>query len=309
MKSSIYILVILVFCFFTCGNGTNSNSLENNLSQKSLDPIWYEGKAEISSYELLQNRYNGIHEGEAVLIFVTEPFLSDKQVKNDSGRSENSVSVLKNNQIRRFTTGIYDYSIFTSTFTDATQLNTYKVTNSSQDWCGQSYSQLNQIKGGYRFELRSYFESEGDQQTEIKDGILEDALFNLLRIDPKQLPIGEFKIIPASHVARLLHKPMKAIKAIGSLKSYENDDMNGNNLKVYSIEMPSLQRELEIIYDASTTTNEIVGWKDSSPSVFDNIVRTTTAKRKTLLWSPYWGLNSPSDTLERNNLQLKGFGH
>ena len=306
MRSSIYITILFTFSLFTCGNNS-SNIVSQNSNSASLDPIWFEGNAEISSFELQQNRYNSIHKGEAVLIFVTEPFLTDKQVKNDSGKSKNSVSILKNNQIRRFTTGIYDYSIFTSIFTDPENLNTYKVSNSSQDWCGQTFSQINKSDQGYQFQLHSYFEFEGDQKVDIEQAVLEDELYNLIRINEKNLPIGAFKIILASHTARLLHKSMNPVDAIGTLETYKGTDMEGQSLKAYKVVMPSLQRELEIIYDAQSKTNEIVGWKDSSPSVFDNTVRTTIAKRKNIIWSPYWNLNHANDIADRKKLLLKDF--
>ncbi len=76
---------------------------------------WYAGQAELSRYELQQNRYDDTHPGEAVLVFVTEDFLPVQQVKMEGGQTkETAKSVLKMNQMRRFTTGIYDYSINTS---------------------------------------------------------------------------------------------------------------------------------------------------------------------------------------------------
>ena len=51
------------------------------------------------------------------MIFVTEDFLTEKQVKNDHYKNPKSVSILKNNQISKFPTGIYDYSIMKSVFT------------------------------------------------------------------------------------------------------------------------------------------------------------------------------------------------
>lgn len=301
---------LLILGLISCLGSEDSSppaKVSNELSIAQLDPIWYSGKAELSTYDLKQNRYDGIHDGEAVMIFVTEPFNTKKQVKNESGTNKNSASTLKNNQIRRFTTGIYDYSIFTSIFTDANDANTYKVTNSSQDWCGQSYSQLNKTKRGYQYELRSYFESEGDQNIEVLDAILEDELYNYIRLDETLLPKGSFKILIASHVARLLHQPFKAIEATGSIQDYENKDMKGQKLKSYKIQMPSLQRSLEIIYDSATSTNEIVGWKDSSPSVFDQKIRTTTATRKEVIWSAYWSQNGVHDTEDREKLLLSNY--
>jgi len=58
-----------------------------------LDDYWYQGKAEISSYQLEQARYSDVHPGEAVLVFVTEDFLTDKQVKNDNYTNKNSALI------------------------------------------------------------------------------------------------------------------------------------------------------------------------------------------------------------------------
>ena len=71
---------------------------------------WYAGKAEITSYKLEQARYGELRNGKAVLIYVTEPFSADKQVKADQNAPSN-ISVLKLNSTKKFLTGIYPYSI------------------------------------------------------------------------------------------------------------------------------------------------------------------------------------------------------
>jgi len=42
---------------------------------------WFDGYAEINSYALNQSRYGEQRNGSAVLIYVTEDFLADEQVK------------------------------------------------------------------------------------------------------------------------------------------------------------------------------------------------------------------------------------
>ncbi len=165
--------------FIACDDNPNKEILLANLdirihkakeNKNVLSQKWYQGKAEISSFELQQNRYNNIHDGEMVMIFVTEDFLTDKQVKNDNYSSSKSTKIIKNNRIRKFTTGIYDYSIYTSIFTDVgshDDINTLKVSMSSQDWCGQSFSQINNIGNQNRISSYSYFENEGDQVEKI----------------------------------------------------------------------------------------------------------------------------------------------
>lgn len=125
---------------------------------------WFQGKAEISSFDLVQYRYGEAREGEAVLIFVTEDFSRKKQVKLDepekAGRDK--MSVLKMNQTRDFVTGIYPYHMMLSAFTP-TQEKSYglKFTASSQEWCGQTFTQLNKNgEASYQGKLFSYFEHD-----------------------------------------------------------------------------------------------------------------------------------------------------
>ncbi|MFB1021425.1 MAG: hypothetical protein QMC40_01535 [Vicingaceae bacterium] len=51
---------------------------------------WEDGKAEIAVYDLVQNRYNGLHPGKLVSVFVLEDFITDKHVKNERYISKSS---------------------------------------------------------------------------------------------------------------------------------------------------------------------------------------------------------------------------
>ena len=67
-------------------------------SWPQVEQAWA-GAAEVSRYELKQGRYGEIQEGEATLIFVREPFLKERQVKDESGKGE--FQVLKMNFLTR----------------------------------------------------------------------------------------------------------------------------------------------------------------------------------------------------------------
>jgi hypothetical protein len=272
-----------------------------------LSKYWYEGKAEISRYELQQNRYRDVHPGEAVLIFVTEDFLTDKQVKNDNYTNPNSVPILKTNMMRTFPTGVYNYSIMTSVFTPvgkAEYPNTLKVTTSAQDWCGHAYMQLNLEKDGYRSTVHSYFENEADSETKVPVRILEDELFNRIRINPDKLPVGEHEVLPGTVITRLRHLPFAPLKAQLALSDYTGSDFEGENLKSYTIEYPTLNRVLEIVFE-NTSPYDIAGWKDSYPSAFDRKVRTTIAKKTHQVKQAYWSKNSLEDMELRARLGLE----
>lgn len=263
----------------------------------SLDAYWYQGKAELNVYELEQNRYQGIHPGEVLLIFVSEDFLTDKQVKNDNYQNKNSTPILKTNAICRFTTGLYDYSMMTSVFTPvktSAHSRTMKVTNSSQDWCGQSLSQINLLEGAYRHQLFSYFENEGDQDIKVSADILEDEIWNRVRQLGRDLPTGEFRIIPSMNYLRLRHQPYQAYQANVRIQAYNADDFSGEELIQYTISYPALNRKLTIVFE-DESPYKIVGWQDTYPSAFDGKPRTSTARLKNTVLKKYWNMNADTD--------------
>ena len=271
-----------------------------------LDDYWYQGKAEVTSYELTQNRYQDEHPGTAVMIFVSEDFLSDIQVKNDNYTNPNSIKVIKNNRIKKFTTGIYDYSMMTSVFTKTDRDNipfSLKVTSSSQEWCGQTYHQINLKGNKFKSTLHSYFESEADDVRTENVTILEDELFNLIRINPDLLPKGEFVITPSLDNLRLRHKPFEPLKAMGSVKENDNPLFKDSGILEYKLSYPNESREVNIYFNKAKPY-KIVGWTDAYPSMFDGKLRTTTAIKKAELFIPYWQQNKLEDAEMRTLLGI-----
>ncbi len=319
MKNKLILLSILGLCLFvSCEtpNGEdstfaiiNTTSATKSITEDTkLDDYWYQGKAEINSYKLEQVRYSDVHPGEAVLVFVTEDFLTDKQVKNDNYTNKNSTAILKNNFLRKFTTGIYDYSIMTSIFTP-TETNkfpkTQKITISSQDWCGQSFMQINQQKNKYKVSLRSYFESEGDKDFTIDGAMLEDEIFNRIRINPDKLPTGKTQLIPSTTIVRLMHLDMKPMEVVISKAGYKGDEFEGNNLMTYEIDYPALKRKLNIVYQKEAPYI-IEGWTDSYTALSRQKMTTKATRKKTIL-SPYWQQHGVKDVRLRKDLELTTF--
>lgn len=277
----------------------NSNEVESK--------YWNDGKAEVAVYDLEQNRYKDINQGQLLSIFVREDFLYDRQVKNDHYRDKKSTPILKNIQTRKFPTGLYDYSMFSSAFTPLDRKKypkTLKVSGSIQEWCGTTYSQLNYKNGAYVSTLHSYFESEGDRTDRISDGYSEDGLYNVLRMNPNMLPTGELDLIPTINVLRLKHLESKTYKSVATLRIYEGQEFQGDDLKEYYISTPALSRELNIIFEAKAPYR-IVGWTDSYPSAFDQQIRTTKATLTKVDRIAYWKLNSLQDEALRQEFGLK----
>ena len=277
------------------------NLAENNQWKK----LWYDGKAEINVYETDQARYSDIHPGTTVLIFVTEDFLTEKQVKNETHSGDASTSVLKTNLIRKFNTGIYDYSIMTSTFTpvDHEQYpNTLKVSLSSQDWCGQSFMQLNLENDEYQVSQYSYFEEEGDRQYNIEASLSEDELFNQIRFNPEILPTGNKKMLPSLAFSRLKHIEFKPYPVEISRAKYTETGFEGDQPQNYKVYFPDFDRTIEIIYEADFPF-DILGWKDTYP-VLSGKKLTSTFKRISSERVAYWSKHDASDSELRNKIGL-----
>ncbi|MEM9990778.1 MAG: hypothetical protein AAF738_03385 [Bacteroidota bacterium] len=257
---------------------------------------WYGGKAEINSYKLEQARYGEMRDGEAVLVFVSEPFSKSKQVKLDNPNSKkDKLPVLKMNALRKFNTGIYDYSIMRSVFTPI-QLEQYpktvKLNMSSQEWCGQVYTQYNLLdKNKYRVSGLSYFESEGDEDFEVTAALLEDELFNRIRLQADALHKGDFDLIPSLIYSRLLHKPMRPTRVRASIKEIENG-------KRYVVEYLHQERTLTIDFE-DTFPYKILGWTEEDGG------QRTTARLQETMNSAYWSQNANRFEYLRKDLGLE----
>lgn len=264
------------------------------------------GQAEVNVYDLKQNRYNDVRQGNLTAIWVTEPFLLDKQVKNESNTSKNTTDVLKNIRIKKFNTGVYDYTISMSLFTPINRKqfpNTPKVSCSSLEWCGQTFSQLNLKGDQYTSTLFSYFEQEGDNENKVNASLLEDELYSLIRMDASLLPEGSIELIPSLSYLRLIHKETKAYKATAKVNKYEGGTFKGEELKEYVLSYPSLRRSLKIIFESSFP-HQIVGWTDEYPSVFDQKIRSTVVTLKETRMLDYWNMHGVEDEGLRKELGL-----
>ncbi len=278
--------------------GCNGDITEKNLYPErqlstNFKTYWFAGEAEITSYELEQSRYGESREGIAVLIYVTEDFVPELQVKADARNDEN-IPVLKLNATKNFITGIYPYSIMESTFFPLEgNSHALKITASIQEWCGQVYMQLNNRKG-FEVVSHSYFQQEADQEMSLSKTYLENELWTQLRVDPNQLPVGQFEMIPAMEHIRLAHIDIKAYLAFGEF-------FQDGKWSVYQIRYPELQRELRIWHEPNFPFN-IEKWEEITNR--NGKEYKTTATKMAQIKSAYWNKNSNKDLPLRDNLNL-----
>lgn len=267
-----------------------SNAVKNRDLTQDFKDYWYRGTAELTSYRLSQERYGELHDGTAVMVFVTEDFLPEIQVKANQ-RSEATVPVLKMNQVKKFTTGIYPYSVMTSTFSPLHHTgHAIKVSNSIQEWCGHFYGQLNNRKL-YEVSTHSYFEGEADQLFSLEKTWLENEIFNLIRIHPEELPTGKINIIPGFEYTRMNHKELKSHNASASVQQ-------GDSISIYTLTYPDLKRELAI-YFHSDFPYEIERWEETHANGLKS-----TAEKLRRIKSAYWGQHSKQFEYLRDSLLL-----
>ena len=243
---------------------------------------WFDGHAEISSYALSQSRYGENREGTAVLLFVTEDFLKKEQVKANQ-KSKETLPVLKLNRTKKFLTGIYPYSIMSSSFSQLrTPQAVIKNSASIQEWCGQSYLQMNVNEEKINITSHSYFEGEADQNFNLEKNLTEDELWNLIRLKPQALPQGKLMLIPSLESSRMNHEKIEAYRANSSIEINEKHT-------IYTIAYPLLKRYLAIKF-LNDFPRTIEGWVQQT--IKNGKELTSTAKRIHTERRQYWNENN-----------------
>lgn len=266
---------------------------------------YLKGKAEVSSYRLNQARYGELHGGRAVLVFVTEDFSLSKQVKLDHPDriSDDRVTILKLNYVKKFLTGLYPYSMLLSVYTPldlANHPHTLKSVATTQEWCGNVFTQMNFRNDGYRYQLNSYFESEGDEVRQLPGVLLEDEIWNRIRLTPSDLPIGSVRIIPGMLSSRLRHISLEAEQARITLGPAKKDGVLD-----YQIDYPDSRRKLIISFERHFP-HKIVAWEESHISGWGKKAKrlTTTARLEKSILIDYWNHHEDKDRILRRALDL-----
>lgn len=266
--------------FFSC-----TTSGREGVDEAKFSKYWYQGKAEINVFDLQQSRYGEVRSGKAVMIFVTEDFSKSKQVKldNPQDRPSDAQKVIKLNMTREFVTGVYPYHTMLSVFTPVyDEVKAPKLTASVTEWCGQSFTQLNFKNGNYQAKLFSYFESEGDGEAKI-NAIAEEEIFNLIRLNPELVPMGNQKVIPSLIFQRFAHIPLKAEQATLSKKSI------GSNQAEIEVVYDEIGRKLSVRYQEFFPF-EILSFRETWTKT-NGEQEITTATRTSMQMMDYWNKN------------------
>ena len=257
---------------------------------------WSDGRAEMSSYRGTVARYGAPRPAELVLIYVTEPLDRETLIKDDDAPPGQRVNVIKLNAALRFQTGIYPYSILTSTFApvDAYYPERFapvKITMSAQEWCGHVFAGVWPGAGSFLSRGLSYFASEGerDESIEVPAGALyEDALpIQLRELDGPFAGGGDWEgtLVPSLWRARRDHTALRPIAATIT-RAREGD------VTRFTLRAGDYERVFEV---EATGARRILGWATNEGESMRVVATDRLA---------YWELNQVGEESARERIGL-----
>jgi hypothetical protein len=269
---------------------------------------WHDGKAELDGYRYTLTRYGQLRRGQAVTVYVTEPFSRSKNVKvNDASRNPaDTFDVLKLNLVRDFQTGIYDYNTMSSLFVRSADFDPVKVSFSSTEWCGNVYEELRITPRLISQTLASYFEDESGTRQERRPpgGILEEDLFVRLRgLGGAYLAPGTRRTVPflpGAFRRRLTHAPLKWESAtIERLAEPQTVSVPAGRFPttVYSVALASGPRGLFFV--ESAYPHRVVHWEWTQAADGDDSGELAGSQRL-----EYWKLHNVGDQQYLRDLGL-----
>jgi len=270
---------------------------------------WGDGKAELSSYKTQTQRYGELREGHAVLIFVTEDLSRTTRLKVESNDipPTDRVPVLKLNHVVKFTTGIYDYSLLTSTFSSIEAelgrppFQPLKISFSAQEWCGQVFQMLLPQRDRVEFTLHSYFEKEGDQKRSLTlppNAAFEDNFLIWIReLKGEVLAVGqrrELQIFPSAWLLRSTHREAAFLPGAIVKEAEEGVKLAEGTLPAWRWRWQIGNRS-ETCWVEQAHPHRILKWQSSDGG---------TGELLKTLRVPYWQLHGNDDLPYRTQLGL-----
>jgi len=145
--------------------------------------LWDDGQAEVAIYDATMEIYGKSRPFEYVYILVKEEFNKAYRVKTDDYGRDDLYSVMKINKFSRVETLAYPYHFLTSLFIHRDNPESmHKLSQTSQEWCGNTSKQFLEKGNKYQYDYMSYFDEEGSGRAKIEKGPwFEDQLSYTLR--------------------------------------------------------------------------------------------------------------------------------
>ena len=151
--------------------------------QWAMNKYWEDGLAEVATYDGERVVYKKKRQFEYTLITVKEEFNAEFNVKTNDYQRADLFPVMKVNAFCQIPADQYPYHYLTSLFFRRDQpVALYKMTTSSQEWCGNTFKAILDDGVNLKESYNSYWDQQGTGSRELRrDVLLEDALPYTLR--------------------------------------------------------------------------------------------------------------------------------
>lgn len=151
--------------------------------QWAMNKYWEDGLAEVATYDAERTVYKKKRPFEYTLITVKEEFNQQFNVKTDDYKRDDLFPVMKVNAFCQIPADNYPYHYLTSLFFRRDQpVALYKMTSSSQEWCGNTFKAIVDDGVNFKESFNSYWDQQGVGSRDLRrDVLLEDALPYTLR--------------------------------------------------------------------------------------------------------------------------------
>jgi hypothetical protein len=188
-----YVSLMLFVVLFSSCKGENTPNTKTATKQPEFakyfnkewanNKFWYDGLAEVAVYKAQRKIYNKVRDFDYTYITVAEDFNKAFTVKTDDYNRKDLFKVMKVNAFCNIQTDNYPYHFLTSMFLNFnTPWAITKMTNGSQEWCGNTFKEYIATDKNIAFTYHSYWDNEGDGKKEMDSNILfEDQLNYTLR--------------------------------------------------------------------------------------------------------------------------------
>ncbi len=205
----------------------------------AMNDLWEDGKAEVAIYDAERVVYGATRHYDYTYILVKETFNREFEVKTDNYDKNDLFDVMKVNKFARIETHKYPYHYLTSLFfTREDPASLYKLTHSSQEWCGNTFKHIHDRGNEYLSHYDSYWDNQGRGSTSIpSDVIFEDQLsYSLRALDFEEGMTFDVRLIGSQvnnqFKAPEIYEAEVSVKGDGEAPSIEGLDVPGKLWKV-----------------------------------------------------------------------------
>ena len=186
-------IISLTGCEQKAGKAAKRRSIANAQALQGVMPhfdenwgmnkYWEDGLAEVATYEAERVVYKKKRRFEYTLITVKEEFNQEFNVKTDDYQRVDLFPVMKVNEFCQIPADEYPYHYLTSLFFRRDQpVALYKMTSSSQEWCGNTFKAIVDDGVSFKEHYDSYWDQQGVGSRDLRrDVLVEDALPYTLR--------------------------------------------------------------------------------------------------------------------------------